>query len=56
MVEAIILLSLTGWFFWAFIGGGFARALDGSKIEWLALTISFIFIIIILPIILIFIL
>jgi hypothetical protein len=56
MTEVIILLSLTGWFFWAFIGGGFARALDGNKIEWLALTISFIFIIIILPIILIFIL
>ena len=52
MTEMIILLSLTGWFFWAFIAGGLARALDGNKIEWLALTVSFIFIVTILPIIL----
>lgn len=49
-MEIIIILGLAIWFLWAFIFGGIARA-DENKIEYFALCFTFLFIIVILPII-----
>jgi len=46
-MEAILILCLALWFLWAFVFGGIARSLDGHKIEWILLLISFLTIIII---------
>lgn len=47
IMEIIIIFCLVLWFLWAFIFGGFARALDGHKIEWVLLIITFLAIFII---------
>lgn len=52
-MEFIILVCLAIWFLWAFIFGGFARALDGHMIEWILLLIIFLAIFIV-PIIMYF--
>ena len=35
------ILGLVGWFLWAFIFGGFARARNGNKVEGALLLITF---------------
>lgn len=52
-MEFIAVLVLAVWFLWAFIFGGFKRALDGNMIEWTLLLITFLAIFIV-PIIIYF--
>lgn len=52
-MEFIALVYLAVWFLWAFIFGGFKRALDGNMIEWTLLLITFLAIFIV-PIIIYF--
>jgi hypothetical protein len=40
-MELFIILVLGVWFLWAFIFGGFKRALDGNMFEWTLLLITF---------------
>lgn len=47
-MEFIVLVCLGVWFLWAFIFGGFRRALDGNMIEWALLLITFLAIFIVL--------
>lgn len=45
MFELVFIICLSLWFLWAFIFGGFARALNGSITEWALLTITFVLIV-----------
>ena len=53
MKEIGFVFGLVVWFLWAFIFGGFARALDGNRVEWVLLLITFLAIFIV-PIIICF--